>query len=67
MPFVFAINLEPGGIDNEKTAWLHCFSREMPGYSDAALGNTPEVRLAILVFMIRASDFMKPSVWRSGR
>jgi hypothetical protein len=31
MPFIFTINLEPGGIDNDNTAWLHCFSQEMPG------------------------------------
>ena len=31
MPFVFAIDLEPGRIDNDNTAWLHCFAQKMPG------------------------------------
>jgi hypothetical protein len=26
MPYVFAIDLEPGGVDNEKIVWLHCFN-----------------------------------------
>jgi hypothetical protein len=62
MPFVFAIDREPVEINKENTVWFHCFCREMPEQSDAALGNAAEVRLAISVFMIPASDFMTPSV-----
>jgi len=31
MPYIFAINLKPGGVDNEKIVWLHCIKGEIPG------------------------------------
>ncbi|MGZ8159985.1 MAG: hypothetical protein ACXWT4_14380, partial [Methylobacter sp.] len=39
VPFVFAIDLESGRIDNYDTTWFHRFGQDMPG-----LGNAAEVR-----------------------
>ena len=44
VPFVFAVDLESGGINNHETTRCHRFGQDMPGQGNAALGNAAEVR-----------------------
>ena len=39
VPFIFAVNLEPGGINNPETTHFHRFGQDLLGQ-----GNTAEVR-----------------------
>ena len=69
MPFVFPIDLEPGGV--ESTMIILPGSTALAGRCRGKVMQRLEMLLksgmVISAFMIRASDFMKPSVWRSGR
>jgi hypothetical protein len=43
VPFVFAIDLESGRINNYDTTWFLRLGQDMPGKDNAALGNATEV------------------------
>jgi hypothetical protein len=63
-PCVFAIDLESGGIDNYGSIALVriCLGKVM-----LRLEMLLKSGIVISAFMTRASEFMKPSVWRNGR
>jgi hypothetical protein len=68
VPFVFAIDLKSGGINNvTRLPGSIALVRIGLGKAMLRLGVLLKSGRVISAFMTRASEFMKPSVWRNGR
>ena len=44
MPFIFTVDLASGGINDDEATRFERLAQDVPGYCNAALGNTAVVR-----------------------